>query len=120
MAWAYDILGLSLYPVLYYLLGHFFRAVLILYNGLFCSDGFTVSKSFNEYTVLVVVLVDLEKPMFPLNPLPPLEKVEEEELNAPLKKSSLSNIDEENPRPPPKGLFLLLLLLKNPLKKSSS
>lgn len=121
--------SLIFFAVLYGFFSDLFRSVFLCYCSLLCCHCFAISTLTHTYTVFVTVLTDFPAP--PKDPPP--------DPNPPLKKSSLSNIDDPekklppnppnppNPPKPPFPPFLLLpelplpaLRLKKLLKKSSS
>jgi hypothetical protein len=114
-----NVLLLHLLPVLTHLLRHLLRPVLLRHRRLTRHYRLPVPASPISYTVLVVVLTDLEVPPPPKPPL--LKLLEKPLLKPPPKKSSLSNMLLPKPkepklpkRPPP------CFLVKKLLKKGSS
>lgn len=127
MTGSQDVFVLDSLAILDGLLGHLLSPVLLGDSRLLAGHCLSVAVLEWKYTVLVVVVTDLEGPLMPP---PKLEDEKEEEEKPPrllLKKGSLSNIDPSPPPPnppnppnPPRLPPLFFLRLKKLLKKSSS
>jgi hypothetical protein len=121
-----DVLVLDSLSILDGLLSHLFSPVLLGDCGLFAGHCLSVALLKDKYTVVVVVVTDLEGPLMPPTRLDD-EKEDEEKPPLLLKKGSLSNIELKPPPPnppnppnPPRLPPLLFLRSKKLLKKSSS